>query len=284
MGVLTRVPQALKTEWRGDPEWLAALPGLVEECARRWNLALEEPVDTPRSLVVPAGDVVLKLNAPGHREADHEADALACWAGRGAVRLLERDDERRALLIERCRPGTQLVDSPADEHEVVADLLARLRVEPDGPHPFRSLADEAARWADEVPRRYELGGRPFEQALVELAVDVFRSADRGASQLVNQDLHGGNVLRAERERWLVIDPKPLVGEPELNGVGLLRNAAWRGGAAAVRRWLDVLAALGLDPQRTRAWGVAHALAWGWDGRRGWSERGIAGARTILSAP
>ena len=43
------------------------------------------------SLVVPAGDVVLKLNAPSHLEADHEADALAHWGGRGAVRLLARE-------------------------------------------------------------------------------------------------------------------------------------------------------------------------------------------------
>jgi streptomycin 6-kinase len=277
-----RVPQALRAEWRGDTDWLASLPRLVEGCAERWKLALEEPFATPRSFVVPAGDVVLKLNAPGHREADHEADALARWAARGAVRLVERDDERRALLIERCRPGTPLTGS-AVEHDVVADLLARLSVEPAEPHPFRSLADEADRWAHEVPRRYELGGRPFEPALVELAVEVFRTADRGASHLVNQDLHGGNVLRAEREPWLVIDPKPLVGEPELDGVGLLRNAARRGGAAAVRRWLDVLAELGLDRARTRAWGVAHALAWGWDDARGWSPRAIAAARSIVSA-
>ena len=64
-----------------------------------------QPFDTPRSLVVPAGGAVLKLNAPSHFEADHEADALACWDGRGAVRLLARDDERRALLLERCVPG-----------------------------------------------------------------------------------------------------------------------------------------------------------------------------------
>jgi hypothetical protein len=81
----------------------------------------------------------------------------------------------------------------------------------------------------------------------------------------------------------VIDPKPLVGEPELNAVGLLRNAAWRGGKAAVERWLDALAELGLDRDRTRAWGAAHALAWGWDAERGWSPRAIAAARTILSA-
>ena len=47
-----------------------------------WALDSKQPIDSPHSLVVPAGEVVLKLNAPSHSEADHEADALALWGGR----------------------------------------------------------------------------------------------------------------------------------------------------------------------------------------------------------
>ena len=277
-----RVPDALAREWAHESEWLARLPRLATECAELWGLELEEPVDTPHSLVVPAGDVVLKLNAPSHFEADHEADALALWNGSGAVRLVARDDARRALLGERCRPGTRLWDDGRDEVPVVSDLLQRLSRELDGPHPFRRLADEAARWREEVPRRYEQGGRPFERTLLDLALDVFRSTDPRTAHLVNQDLHGANVLRAEREPWLVIDPKPLAGERELDGVGLLRNA---GQPEAMRRWLDALADLGLDRARVCGWGVAHTLAWGWDKRQGWSRRSIEIARAIAaSAP
>jgi streptomycin 6-kinase len=250
----------------------------------QWDLALEEPVDTAHSLVVPAGDVMLKLNAPSHYEADHEADALERWAGSGAVRVVARDDARRAYLCERCRPGTPLWELEVDPHTVVASLLPRLMLDLEEPHPFRHLADEADRWAHEVPRRFELAGRPFEGELVDLAVDVYRSAERRTSSLVNQDLHGGNVLRAEREPWLVIDPKPLVGEPELEGVGLLRNAAVEDEpTAAIRRWLDVLADVGLDRERTRAWGAAHALAWAWSDTSGWDEEQVAAARAIASA-
>ena len=244
---------------------------------------LEEPFDTPHSLVVPAGDVVLKLNAPSHFEADHEAETLARWDGRGAVRLLARDDPRRALLLERCRPGTPLWDTEEDDVAVVTKLLPLLWESPEEPHPFRRAADEAERWLVEVPRRYEAAGAPFERQLLERACDVFRSADPAANALVNQDLHGGNVLRAEREPWLVIDPKPLVGEREANGVGLLRNAASDRGAGGVRGWLDALAELGLDRERTREWGVAHALAWGWDESDGWSERAIGAALEIARA-
>ena len=272
-----RLPQALVETWAHEPEWLAAIPGC---CGARddWDLELEDPIDTPHSLVVPAGDAVLKLNAPSHFEADTEADALAHWGGRGAVRLLARDDERRAFLTERCRPGTRLWDAGVDEPSVVAGLLPRLQIEVRGAHPFRLLADEAERWADDIPRWYDKAGDPFEQSLLDFAVDVYRSADRSAAYLVNQDLHGGNILSAVREPWLVIDPKPLVGERELEATALLRNAD------SVTRWLDVLADLGLDRERARDWGVAHNLAWSWDeNRRVWLSEHVEQARRIFSA-
>ena len=271
------LPPALTEEWRHEPDWLASLPELVTECAARWNLRPESPFDTPISLVVPAGDVVLKLNAPSHVEADTEGDALERWAGDGAVRLVARDDRRRALLVERCVPGTRLWDAGVDEIAVVAELLPRLQVEIGPDHPFTLLADEADRWAEEVPRRYSQANTPFERALLDAALDVYRSVDRIASHLVNQDLHGGNILRAQREPWLVIDPKPLVGERELEASALLRNTT------EVSRWLDALRDLGLDRERARGWGVAHNLAWAWDERDGWLEPHVEEARRILTA-
>ena len=277
------IPPALAEEWRREPEWLAGLPRLAAECAELWQLQLETPIDTPHSLVVPAGEVVLKLNAPSHFEADREPDALAWWNGAGAVLLIARDDSRRAFLCERCRPGTRLWDAAADEHTVAAELLPRLSLQVADPHPFRLLVDEAERWTEDVPTRYELGGRPFERSLLDFALEVFRTVDTNATFLANQDLHGGNVLSAEREPWLAIDPKPLVGERELDGVGLLRNAAWGDAPVpSVRRWLDVLEDIGLGRERLRGWGVAHALAWGWDDA-GWSPESIEAARTILAA-
>ena len=94
---------------------------------------------------------------------------------------------------------------------------------------------------------------------------------------MNQDLHGGNILRASREPWLVIDPKPLVGERELEASGLLRNTD------SPSRWLDVLSDLGFDRERARGWGAAHNLAWAWDEHEGWLEEHVAEARRILSA-
>jgi streptomycin 6-kinase len=218
----------------------------AKELAERWNLDLEEPLLDAHALVIPAGDAVLKVNVDWHFEAEFEADALAFYDGDGAVRLLARDDERRAFLVERCRPGTPLA---GDEMEIVSALLRRLSRPAPGTHPFRLLADEADRWARELPERYA------DSPVLDPALEVFRSVDRDARYLVNQDLHGGNVLRAGREPWLLIDPKPLVGEREIDGVGLLRNAT------DPRPWVDALVELGYDRERLWQWGYAHALAW-----------------------
>ena len=272
-----QIPPALAATWCTESAWLESLPSLVDSCAKQWSLALEEPFDTPHSLVVPAGEVVLKLNAPSHDEADREGDALARWDGHGAVRLVARDDERRALLLERCVPGTPLWNGDIDEMEVVAGLIPRLQHHVAEGHSFELVADRADRWAEDVPRRYAEAGAPFERTLLEAALDAYRTVDRSAAWLVNQDLHGGNVLRATREPWLVVDPKPLVGEREVEASGLLRNTR------DTARWLDALTELGFDRERALAWGVAHNLAWAWDERRGWLLEHVAEARRILNA-
>jgi streptomycin 6-kinase len=90
----------------------------------------------------------------------------------------------------------------------------------------------------------------------------------GPPVVLHQDFHGGNVLRAAREPWLAIDPKPLLAERELDVASLLRDrrpdlAVDPAPARRVRRRLDQLAAeLDLDRERARRWGVIHALAWG----------------------
>ena len=216
---------------------------------------------------------VLKVNFP-EPESEYEAEALACWDGTGAVRLFARGDARRALLVERCLPGTQLWE--VDEgraNEIAAGVLSELwQGQPAG--AFRSLAGEAERWAAELPESWEAAGRPFEQELLDEAVEFLGSATSTPEDAVvlHQDLHGGNILRSERG-WLAIDPKPLIGERAFDLASLLRDrrdelAKDRDAAARIRRRLDFFSdRLGLDRDRVRGWGIAHALAWGFENGR-----------------
>lgn len=246
--------------------WLASVPGLLEECAEQWSLRFEGPIgDGFASLVVGAGDAVLKLQFP-HRESEHEAEALRAWDGDGAVRLLAHDPERHALLIERARPGTHLTEVGQEAAlDVFVELLPRMW-KPAGA-PFRPLAEEAAWWIDYLPRNWEHVGRPFERSLLDTVIETLRelSATQGEQVLVNQDLHADNVLSAEREPWLVIDPKPLAGEREFAVAPLVRG--WELGhskAATLRRFDHLTSELGLDRERAAGWAAGQAIAWGID--------------------
>jgi streptomycin 6-kinase len=245
---------------------------LAEECAELWRLRLGKPFAYAfASIAMPAtredgSEVVLKIQRP-HRESDQEAEALRAWDGRGAVRLLAHDRRRHALLIERCLPGDSLAERDSEEAlGVLIGLLPRLSI-PVETHVFRSLADEAAWWASSLRRRWESAGRPYEERILEAALDILRDlpAAQGELVLVNQDLHPGNVLAAQREPWLVIDPKPLAGEREFALAPVIRATELGHGPKQVLHRLDRLTSeLGLDRERARLWCVAQTLAWSID--------------------
>jgi streptomycin 6-kinase len=238
----------------GGPEWLVELPRLIAECVEQWSLVLEEPIDTGHSFVAPASDVFLKINLPDE-ESEHEAEAFFRWQGRGAARLLARDDARRAYLVERLRPGTQLWDLLDEEAmQIAADVLEQLWIPAD--RPFRRLEDVAAWWAEELPKTQ------LDRKLVERAVSFLREAGpaQRESVLLHQDFHGGNVLLSERG-WLAIDAKPLVGEREFDTASLIRDRRPATKAQMERRLDYLVERLDLDAERTRGWAIAHALAW-----------------------
>jgi streptomycin 6-kinase len=135
--------------------WLDRLPPLLDEVAERWQLRLGEAFPhasaslTLRARRSDGEPVVLKLQFP-HREAEHEAEALAAWDGDGAVRLLARDPDRHALLLELCEPGAALFELHQDRAlKVLIQLLPRLWRPSE--RPFTSLAEEAAHWAATLP-------------------------------------------------------------------------------------------------------------------------------------
>lgn len=263
-------------DWLGSDApsrtWRADLPDVVEAAAERWDLQIGRTLPGGMvSLVLSATDsakqpVVVKIPWP-HRESEHEATALGRWHGDGAVRILDHDERSGAMLLERCIPGTALSGVAHDEAiTVLADLLRRLWV-PAG-EPFRTLAEEACHWADGIPGTWERAGRPFERRIVDATVETLRSLSKsqGEAVLLHQDLHPGNVLRSEREPWLVIDPKPLVGEREFALAPIVRASELGHERRLVVRRLDWLCdELNLDRDRAKAWAFAQTVAWGFDG-------------------
>lgn len=268
-----RLPESID-RIRGVPggrEWVDSLPDLVDECARRWSLELGDPYPGSYvSVVLPVigGDepAVLKVQFP-HHESDHEAEALRSWNGAGAVRLIDHDPGRHALLVERCEPGTHLSErDPSEALDVLIGLLPRLWISVDG--PFRSLVDEAIEWADELRGLWVRAGRPFEESLVDAALAALESVIGSSHEavLLHQDLHADNVLRSSREPWLVIDPKPLVGDPAFSVAPIVRSFEMgHSRRDAVYRLDRLTDELGLDRDRALAWTVGQTLAWAFEG-------------------
>jgi len=251
--------------------WLERVPDLVAECVEEWGLQLGEPYEPGAAgYAVPVElqdgrQAVLKLIYP-HRESEHEVDALALWDGHGAVKLLARDDDRSAMLLERCDSGETLAAAGADVAlEVLTGLLPRLWVV--GGEPFHTLEDEASWWIGYLPEQWERSGRTVERRLVDAAVDALSLLyqSQGEQVLLNQDLHGDNVLAAEREPWLVIDPKPLIGEREFAVAPIVRSFELGHSKREALYRLDRLTAdLGLDRERARGWTIGQTMAWAFD--------------------
>jgi streptomycin 6-kinase len=282
------IPERLAAACRRTPErsaWLELLPHAIRELQDRWSLSLGAPFDGSDgscAWVAPAvrGDgtrVVLKLGMP-HMEAAHELQALHFWDGDAAVRLLESDAGLNAMLLEQCEPGTALREWPElEQDDVVAGLLRRLWRRPVAPHPFRPLSAMIAHWVDETmaaAARWPADGGLIQEGL-RLLEELPRSAS--ADVLLATDLHAGNVLRAQREPWLVIDPKPFVGDRAYDATQHLFNCKGRmltAPDAAIRRFADLLE---VDDERVRLWMFARAAA---EPRDTWNDDSITLARAL----
>ncbi|WP_053716254.1 aminoglycoside phosphotransferase family protein [Saccharothrix sp. NRRL B-16348] len=246
-------------------EWRANLPTLATKFCARWRLTPDGSLLTGHTAVVlpvrraDGHPAVLKLTWLDD-ENRQEPMALRAWRGQGVVDLLDHDDEQGALLLERLDHTRSLGDAPIEEAlAVTGGLLRRLRT-PAGPefrrHEFPDLTE----------RNADRGG--------PLPVDLVRHADvlgaeltaTAGTTLVNQDLHYENVLRGDREPWVLIDPKPLSGDREIGVIPLLWNRFGElDGERGLRDRFAALCDIGeLDADRARAWTFCRAVdTWLW---------------------
>ncbi len=281
------VPELLASNCRKSPEsaaWLARLPDTIRDLECRWSLTVEAPFDGKEvscGWVAPAAladgtSAVLKLGMP-HMEGEHEIAGLRFWDGNPTVRLIEADDDLGAMLLERGEPGTVLRLLPEPEQDsVIAGLLRRLWRSPLEPHPFRPLSDLMTHWSQETQADAE---RWPDLGIVREGLRLFSELPRSAPSevLLATDLHAGNVVRAQREPWLVIDPKPFIGDPAYDVTQHLFNCDARLRSdpdGTIGRFADLL---GVDPERVRLWTFARAAA---EPREDWKDDWVAFARTI----
>jgi streptomycin 6-kinase len=255
----------------GRTDWLATtLPGVIRQAAERWSLTVGAPFQPGGQcarvapVVSPsAGELVLKVAWP-HPEAAHEADGLRAWAGHSAVRLHAARDfgGTTALLLERCVPGRALSRHPATEQDtVIAGLLRRLWLAPAADHPFELLQVMCDQWADRFEEAITSRPAQLDPGLARAGMALFRELPATAPDqvLLCTDLHAGNVLRAAREPWLAIDPKPYVGDPAYDSLQHMLNCAGRLQADPHGLARRMAGLLGLDPDRVLRWLFARCV-------------------------
>ena len=193
-------------------------------------------------------------------EGEDEIKGLRLLDGDPTVRLLEADDAQNVMMLERCEPGTSLrtIFQP-DQDVVIAGLLKRFwRVPPDDSQ-FRPLSLLIDFWCRETT---SAEAKWRDRALVNAGLQAFAELSRTSpdSVLLATDLHAGNVLAAQREPWLVIDPKPFVGDRAYDATQHLLNARARlrtDGRATIRRMADLLE---VDYKRVHLWTFARLAA------------------------
>ena len=284
-------------------KFLEDLPSLIREASNRWGLSNVEPVSNlsfnfvafaqqrPSPVGVPKGvlregqgegDVVLKIGVP-QAELASEMAALRLYNGNGTCRLLEHDEERGFLLLERLKPGMMLSELEDDDERtyIAVDVMSRLwrevNLDPaqgaeDGAlstgEKFIKLSD----WFDglkEIRPRFDGGTGPFPKQILERVESHLPElfADKN-DQLLHGDFHHYNILSSERG-WLVIDPKGVIG-PAGYEVGPLMINPWgaisdaHGFKARMERRVSILSErLGWEPETILGWASAHAILSAW---------------------
>jgi streptomycin 6-kinase len=254
--------------WPAHAERIAAdMRARLPAAIAAWDLRRLTPLTGGEVALVFAaasayGDAVLKLSPRVAGETDElaaEPLALELWSVAGvAPRVHGSRDGGHTVLMERVRPGHNLRDAGAGALQIVSTLgrLCPLIHLAGQEHRFRRLRDGA-----DIPswRRQLAGTRERDELerLLEPADD---------DRLLHIDLHWLNALRGPAG-WVVIDPKPLVGDPHaevfgfFDGPPLETLADGRAGAREqLRRLTDAYArAAGLDRDRLEAWVRLRAL-------------------------
>lgn len=250
-------------------DWLERLPRLVSSLVDEWELTYDGPPwHGFTSLVVPvcgaSGPAALKVTYDGDDESLHEGLALQHWAGKGTVRLLRADPRRRTLLLERLHTEDLTGVPDIGACEIAAGMYSRLHI-PALPQ-LRPVTSYLRVWnvgLAGLPADAPLPSRLVGQA-VSLAKD-FIADPASTGTMIHGDLHFENVLAADREPWLAIDPKPMSGDPHYEVAPLLWNR-WEEMTASDnlrdairRRFHSVVEAAGFDEDRARDWVVVRAL-------------------------
>jgi len=243
--------------------------------------------------------VVLKMGVPSG-DMESEIAALRLFNGEGACRLIDYDEEKSWMLLERLQPGVMLSTVEDDEvaTHIAADVLQKIWRSLDSLESASLLADlqqtptqkqvsprrhddtsglqsfiRLSDWFDGLKKlrpMFNGGTGPFDEKLVDRVEQSVKDffIENHKPVLMHGDFHHFNILSSERG-WLVIDPKGVIG-PACYEVGPLLINPWgdlvsgNNYRGLTKRRIDIMRErFGFERERIREWGLAHAVLSAW---------------------
>ena len=260
-------------------QFLANLPSLIAQASQRWGLTDVQPSpELSYNFVAFANregeQVVLKMSVP-NREARSERSALRLFNGEGACRLIDYEEDRCWMLLERLKPGVMLSTLEDDEEatHIAADVMQKIWRPLDSVSLLAQSFIQLSDWFDGLKKirpAFHGGTGPFSAKLLERVEHSIAEffAENHRPVLMHGDFHHFNILSSERG-WLIIDPKGVIG-PACYEVGPLLINPWgdllsgKNYQKLTRRRIDILhERLGFERERIREWGLAHAILSAW---------------------
>jgi streptomycin 6-kinase len=228
---------------------------------------------------------VLKAGIPG-QECLMQASALRHYNGQSCVRLLGADLENGIMLLEYLEPGvalTTLADELNDQKatSIACSVMRGLWAPIPSDNRFPTVADWGQSF-NKIRTMFEGKSGPIPGKMFDLGEKLFSEllASSESSVLLHGDLHHDNILSAQRQPWLAIDPKGVVGEPAYETGAILRNL-WSDRhrisnpkELLTRRIHQFAEELEIDIIRIHGWAVAQAVlaaCWGLEDGEGFSQ-------------
>lgn len=247
--------------------WLAELDQLIKECEARWQMNMMEPFDLSYNYVAPATlkegtDIVVKLAIPS-KEFLEEIEALKLFNGNGMVNVLDVDEKKGILLIERLIPGNTLATLEDDEKatRIAAQIMRRLW-RPALDNTQISTIDTREESLEKIYEGNPDGIGPITKEMLREAIGIFKRLQNEKSKryLLHGDLHHYNILKSGDGSWTAIDPKGLIGDREYDVIQFLLNMLRDDLHPLIENRINILVEeLNLDKQKILLWGFAHSV-------------------------
>jgi streptomycin 6-kinase len=255
--------------------WLTRLPPVIAEIARDWQVSVgEHYTRLSYHFVAPVTcadgtSAVLKIGFPEeNQEMLNEVGALKHTGGHGMIKLFRFDPRRRAMLLEKLEPGDNLKTAFEGNEigavDVAIDIMQKLWREPSQGNTFPCLET----WFNNCFEKAQKTEFPLEY--VKKAAEFFEELNQdGRRVLLHGDLHHENILSAQREPFLAIDPKGITGNFGYEmSTFLINHRWWMESDPNIKRKLDAAidrfaGAFKMTPEAIRKWTFSQNVLSAW---------------------